>query len=113
MGGNLSLNGPNDPKKPTVEPFVGTHAELIRQTKANIDIGKELLESGQCQGGIAPDGKNYRLCPGGIFTHKQEGGKTEMHAIETSPEGFKDHYVIASKDFKAAGCIDQDGNKCE
>ncbi len=84
MGGNLSLNGPNDPKKPTVEPFVGTQAELIQKAKANMDIASELLKSGQCTGGKSPDGTNYSLCPGGIFTIKAEDAKQEMHAIENS-----------------------------
>lgn len=116
MSGNLSVNGPSpaDPKKkPTAEPFVGTRAEFVKQAKANVDIGYELVNKGQCTGGKTPDGTKYALCPGGIFTHKEEDGKVEMHAIETSPEGFKDYYTVAGKDLKAAGCVDQNGKKCE
>lgn len=112
MGKNLSLNGVNT-NDVNVKPFVGTSAEFIDQVKANADIGYELLKKGNCQGGNLPDGTIYSLCPGGIFTQKAKKGKIEIHTIQTSNKGFKDYYSIASKDFKAAGCVDQDGNKCE
>lgn len=112
MGKNLSLNGVNA-SDANVQPFVGTQAEFVRQVKANVDIGYELLKTGQCQGGKFPDGTTYSLCPGGVFTQKAEDGKVEMHAIKTSPEGFKDYYIVKNKDFKTAGCVDQDGKKCE
>lgn len=114
--GDLSVNGssPTDPKKkPTVEPFVGTENEYWDVFTAGRELQHKVVGSGECASGQLPDGTAYQLCKDGIFTHKDQDGRYETHTLKYTPNGFDDHYAIQSKGLWAAGCVDQDGKKCE